>query len=222
LPANGQDGTGLLYRRNRYYDPASGRFTQEDPLGLAGGLNLYGFADGDPVNFADPIGLEKCKNDDFWCNFRRSGWQMLGTLVGFLGGSQTGGALGLACGPAAEVCVPAGAAIGGATGAMAGYAASTMAFDNADGYGGGGDATSHGSERLSDPSRLNAEETADVVQNATQQFVQKDAANVWVKQVGDRFSVVVKNAQGRLITNFKTLDQQALNRLAKNYGWQPH
>ena len=31
--------------------------TQEDPLGLAGGLNLYGFANGDPVNFSDPFGL---------------------------------------------------------------------------------------------------------------------------------------------------------------------
>jgi uncharacterized protein RhaS with RHS repeats len=34
-----------------------GRFTQEDPIGLAGGLNLYGYAGGDPVNFADPFGL---------------------------------------------------------------------------------------------------------------------------------------------------------------------
>jgi uncharacterized protein RhaS with RHS repeats len=32
-------------------------FTQEDPIGLAGGLNLYGFANGDPVNFSDPFGL---------------------------------------------------------------------------------------------------------------------------------------------------------------------
>lgn len=32
-------------------------FTQEDPIGLAGGLNLYGFAGGDPVNFSDPFGL---------------------------------------------------------------------------------------------------------------------------------------------------------------------
>jgi RHS repeat-associated protein len=57
LPENGQTGAGQLYRRNRYYDPASGRFTQEDPIGLAGGLNLYGFAGGDPVNFSDPFGL---------------------------------------------------------------------------------------------------------------------------------------------------------------------
>jgi RHS repeat-associated protein len=55
-----RDKTGTWYRRNRSYDPATGRFTQEDPIGLAGGLNLYGFAGGDPVNFSDPFGL--CKN----------------------------------------------------------------------------------------------------------------------------------------------------------------
>ena len=51
------DGSGLEYMRNRYYDSRTGRFTQEDPIGLAGGLNLYGFAGGDPVNFGDPFGL---------------------------------------------------------------------------------------------------------------------------------------------------------------------
>jgi RHS repeat-associated protein len=51
------DASGLLYRRNRYYDPQTGRFTQADPIGLAGGLNTYGFAEGDPVNFGDPFGL---------------------------------------------------------------------------------------------------------------------------------------------------------------------
>jgi RHS repeat-associated protein len=56
--ATGQVGeTGLEYRRNRYYDPEQGRFTQEDPIGLAGGMNLYGFGGGDPVNYADPFGL---------------------------------------------------------------------------------------------------------------------------------------------------------------------
>ena len=54
---NGQGTTGMLYRRNRYFDANTGRFTQEDPIGIAGGVNQYGFADGDPVNFSDPFGL---------------------------------------------------------------------------------------------------------------------------------------------------------------------
>ncbi len=52
-----REGSGLLFRRNRYLDPSTGRFSQEDPIGLAGGVNTYGFANGDPVNFADPFGL---------------------------------------------------------------------------------------------------------------------------------------------------------------------
>jgi RHS repeat-associated protein len=58
------DASGLLYRRNRYYDPQTGRFTQPDPIGLAGGLNLYGFAHGDPVNFSDPFGLCPQESDE--------------------------------------------------------------------------------------------------------------------------------------------------------------
>ena len=48
-----REPNGLLYRRNRYLDPATGRFTQPDPIGIAGGLNAYGYASGDPVSFAD-------------------------------------------------------------------------------------------------------------------------------------------------------------------------
>lgn len=51
------DGSGYKYMRNRYFDARSGRFTQEDPLGLASGLNSYGFAAGDPIQFSDPFGL---------------------------------------------------------------------------------------------------------------------------------------------------------------------
>jgi RHS repeat-associated protein len=54
------DASGYMYRRNRYLDPATGRFTEEDPIGLAAGLNLYGFAGADPVNYSDPFGLNPC------------------------------------------------------------------------------------------------------------------------------------------------------------------
>jgi RHS repeat-associated protein len=57
LEGKTEAGSGLQYKRNRYYDPNTGRFTQEDPLGLAGGLNAYGFAAGDPISYDDPFGL---------------------------------------------------------------------------------------------------------------------------------------------------------------------
>ena len=55
-----RDASGQMYMRNRYYDPRSGQFTQSDPIGLAGGLNSYGFAAGDPVSYSDPYGLKVC------------------------------------------------------------------------------------------------------------------------------------------------------------------
>jgi RHS repeat-associated protein len=61
LALNQYDESGLAYRRNRYYDPVSAQFTQQDPIGIAGGLNLYGYANGDPVNFSDPVGLAPCE-----------------------------------------------------------------------------------------------------------------------------------------------------------------
>ena len=49
--------SGLYYYRARYYDPATGRFLAEDPIGFgAGDLNLYRYVFNDPVNFTDPDG----------------------------------------------------------------------------------------------------------------------------------------------------------------------
>lgn len=49
--------TGLYYNRARYYDPSLGRFISEDPIGLAGGINVYAYVGNDPVNATDPSGL---------------------------------------------------------------------------------------------------------------------------------------------------------------------
>ncbi|MBU3008788.1 RHS repeat-associated core domain-containing protein [Cobetia amphilecti] len=49
--------TGLHYNRFRYYDPAVGRFTTQDPIGLMGGENLYQYAP-NPTGWVDPLGLE--------------------------------------------------------------------------------------------------------------------------------------------------------------------
>ncbi|MEC4020976.1 RHS repeat-associated core domain-containing protein [Streptomyces sp. H27-D2] len=50
------DGTGLLYYRNRYYDPQTGRFISQDPIGYAGGPNLYQYALSSPTTYTDPSG----------------------------------------------------------------------------------------------------------------------------------------------------------------------
>ncbi|RHW77453.1 Ig-like domain-containing protein [Colwellia sp. RSH04] len=42
----------------RDYDVESGRWTTKDPIGLNGGLNVYGYVSGDPVNLIDPNGRE--------------------------------------------------------------------------------------------------------------------------------------------------------------------
>lgn len=52
------DADGLLQTGQRMYDPEDRRFLTEDPLGLAGSLNLYAYTTGDPVNSFDPSGLE--------------------------------------------------------------------------------------------------------------------------------------------------------------------
>ena len=48
--------TGLHYNWNRYYDPESGRYSQTDPIGLRGGINLYGYTQNNSLNFIDPEG----------------------------------------------------------------------------------------------------------------------------------------------------------------------
>ncbi|MET9099500.1 RHS repeat-associated core domain-containing protein [Streptomyces antibioticus] len=50
------DGTGLLYYRDRYYDPQTGRFISQDPSGQAGGTNLYQYALSSPTTYTDPSG----------------------------------------------------------------------------------------------------------------------------------------------------------------------
>ena len=58
------DETGLHYNWHRYYDPGTGRYLIPDPIGLAGGINLYAYANADPINWIDPEGLSSKDMED--------------------------------------------------------------------------------------------------------------------------------------------------------------
>lgn len=77
--------TGLYDFGMRFYSPMMPRWMTRDPLGEAGGLNLYAFVGNNPVNWVDPWGLEAIMVDltqnkltlfDAWGNRIRS-WGVL-------------------------------------------------------------------------------------------------------------------------------------------------
>ncbi len=49
--------SGLHYNYFRDYDPKTGRYITSDPIGLAGGLDTYGYVRGNPLSYVDPFGL---------------------------------------------------------------------------------------------------------------------------------------------------------------------
>lgn len=65
---------GAYHYRARTYLPQMGRFGQPDPIGYAAGANLYAYVGADPVNLADPFGLQAncnpprpdCDLSDVW------------------------------------------------------------------------------------------------------------------------------------------------------------
>jgi RHS repeat-associated protein len=58
-----EDGeTGLFYNWFRYYDAEAGLYLSPDPIGLAGGLRLFGYAVS-PTGWIDPLGLARLPRD---------------------------------------------------------------------------------------------------------------------------------------------------------------
>ncbi|NDC74979.1 RHS repeat-associated core domain-containing protein [bacterium] len=61
--------TELYYYGFRYYNPSTGRWLSRDPIGIKGGLNLYGMVGNDSVNHWDKLGLQS--GNDCCVNFPR-------------------------------------------------------------------------------------------------------------------------------------------------------
>jgi len=78
---------GLVHLGARLYDPAIGRFISRDPTLVSrdiGGSNPYAFARNDPVNFADPTGLQEGPESHEGAVFEKeeSPWLTFNTLLG--------------------------------------------------------------------------------------------------------------------------------------------
>ncbi|EFN8624482.1 rhs element protein RhsB, partial [Escherichia coli] len=72
--------SGLYYNRHRYYDPLQGRYITQDPIGLKGGWNLYGYQL-NPISDIDPLGL--CMWEDAKSGACTNG--LCGTLSAMIG-----------------------------------------------------------------------------------------------------------------------------------------
>ncbi len=79
--------TELQYNRNRWYDPHSGRWLSEDPIGFAGGdSNLYRYVGNSPTNYTDPSGLLHATpppgyfDDPVWGDVNRDLWNRTWSL----------------------------------------------------------------------------------------------------------------------------------------------
>ncbi|WP_241239068.1 RHS repeat-associated core domain-containing protein [Burkholderia stagnalis] len=70
------DESDFHYNRQRYYDPSISAFISQDPIGLAGGVNLYAYAPNE-IGWIDPFGLVRARGRNFDSEFYRNQYQII-------------------------------------------------------------------------------------------------------------------------------------------------
>jgi RHS repeat-associated protein len=63
--------SGLEFALYRAYDPTHGRWLNRDPIGEAGGVNLYAYVGGNPTGESDPLGLCPPSDRPSLCDIRK-------------------------------------------------------------------------------------------------------------------------------------------------------
>ncbi|MBX3172486.1 MAG: RHS repeat-associated core domain-containing protein, partial [Candidatus Eremiobacteraeota bacterium] len=76
------EGDGIYYARQRWYDANIGRWLSQDPIGLTGGLNLFGYTGQNPVIGVDPSGLDWVlyTTESHWGEHFTNVWDFYATL----------------------------------------------------------------------------------------------------------------------------------------------
>ena len=82
---------GLYYCQARYYSPVHGGWTTRDPIGVAGGINVYGYCAGGPVGRMDARGTELPDGEGAVGGTGSGGGEGLGGGGIGLGGAGAGG-----------------------------------------------------------------------------------------------------------------------------------
>jgi RHS repeat-associated protein len=192
--------SGLSYNYFRSYDSRTGRYSQSDPIDLAGGWNRFTYVENDPMSFTDPMGLWTYDPNDVRGGFDSDGRSRVFNPKYY--------------DPSAASKVLILTAFNLATMPVGGACRAATALQT----------TIHGAERIAGAGAtrggvLSAENIL-ATRLGGRVMTQADGATVNVLQnASGRYNVVVSGDRG-IITTFENLSQKSLDRLTRNYGWK--